>query len=342
MYPSPYEHAEDFITTVREECVRRDIRVIFPMTEVSAYLILKHRDVFKDIAIPFGTFEAFEFLSDKWRVFEVAEKLGVTAPRTHFIRNGTEMPDDLSQLEFPVVVKPYRSRILLDGRWTATSVQYMRSFSELQAAISRTEYLMRCPFLVQEYILGEGRGIFALYDQGMPVVFFAHRRLREKPPSGGVSVLSESIEVDFQQREAATKILDSAKWHGVAMVEYKVASDGRPYLIEINPRFWGSLQLAIDAGIDFPELLYQLAIGGKLDVANSYKIGTKSRWLLGDLDHLYLTFRNGRSHGDRRASKWKTVIEFLNVSGESTRFEVNRWNDLSPFVFELRQYLRKR
>jgi predicted ATP-grasp superfamily ATP-dependent carboligase len=166
--------------------------------------------------------------------------------------------------------------------------------------------------------------------------------LREKPPSGGVSVLSESIEVDFQQREAATKILDSAKWHGVAMVEYKVASDGRPYLIEINPRFWGSLQLAIDAGIDFPELLYQLAIGGKLDVANSYKIGTKSRWLLGDLDHLYLTFRNGRSHGDRRASKWKTVIEFLNVSGESTRFEVNRWNDLSPFVFELRQYLRKR
>jgi len=342
IYPSPYEYAEDFIKTVMNECYQRDIKVVLPMTEISAYLILKHRDVFKDIAIPFGAFEAFDFLSDKWRVFELAQKLGLPAPRTHFVRNGAEISDSIRQLKFPVVVKPYRSRILLDGRWTATSVKYMRSFSELEVAIKRTEYLRRCPFLVQEYVQGEGRGIFALYDQGKPVVFFAHRRLREKPPSGGVSVLSESIEVDHHLREAATKILDYAKWHGVAMVEFKVSSDGTPYLMEVNPRFWGSLQLAVDAGIDFPDLLYRLAIGEKLDVSNRYKIGTKSRWLLGDLDNLYLTFRSNAGHDMKPVSKWHTMTQFLNFFDGNSRFEVNRWSDLSPFIFELREYLRHR
>ncbi len=339
-YPSPYEYPEEFLRVVSNESNQRNINVIFPMTEISAYLVLKHRDLFKDIAIPFGAFEAFDVLSDKWRVFELAQMLGVPAPRTHFAKNGAEISDFMSQLESPVVIKPYRSRILLDRRWVATSVQYMRTLSELEATIRGTEYLRRCPFLVQEYIQGEGRGIFALYDQGKPVVVFAHKRLREKPPSGGVSVLSESIEVDSGLRESAIKILDYAKWHGVAMVEFKVSSDGRPYLIEVNPRFWGSLQLAIDAGIDFPYLLYQLAMGERLEAVNGYKIGMRSRWLLGDLDHLYLRFKNHTGQDLKTVSKWQAVTQFLNFFEGGIRFEVNRWNDLKPFLFELKQYLK--
>ena len=85
-----------------------------------------------------------------------------------------------------------------------------------------------------------------------PVAFFAHKRLRERPPWGGVSVLSESAEPDPRLKALARQLLDDACWHGVAMVEFKVAPDGTPYLMEINTRFWGSLQLAIDAGVDFP------------------------------------------------------------------------------------------
>lgn len=339
MYPSPHEHPEDFIKTVTNECSQRDIKVMFPMTEVSAHLILKHRDVFKDIAIPFGTFEAFDFLSDKWRVFELAKKLGVTIPTTHFLGKAEEISDSVPLVEFPVVIKPYRSRILVDGRWTATSVQYAHSRAELGAAIDRTEYLRRCPFLVQEYIHGEGRGIFALYDRGRPVVFFSHRRLREKPPSGGVSVLSESIQLDLRLREMARKILDHVQWHGVAMVEFKVSPDGRPYLMEINPRFWGSLQLAIDAGVDFPCLLYRLAMGERLEEVDGYKAGVKSRWLLGDLDHLYLRFKNPLGPDLRTVSKGQAVMEFLNFFERDVRFEVNRWADLGPFLFEVKQYL---
>ncbi len=338
-YPSPYEYQEEFLRTVRDESNRRDIQVIFPMTEISTYLVLKHRDELKGIAIPFPPIESFDLLRDKSRLFELAHKLSVPVPGTHVVKTGTEISKITSRLKFPVVIKPYCSRILLDGRWMATSVQYARSVSELESTFKRIEYLNRCPFLIQEYIQGEGRGIFALYDQGKPILFFAHRRLREKPPSGGVSVLSESIQVDPPLREIAQKILDHVKWHGVAMVEFKVTAEGTPYLIEVNPRFWGSLQLAIDAGVDFPFLLYQLAMGERLEAVNSYKTGIKSRWLLGDLDHLYLTFKSHSGQGLKIVSKWRAMTQFLNFFERDIRFEVNRWNDLRPFLFELKQYM---
>ncbi len=74
------------------------------------------------------------------------------------------------------------------------------------------------------------------------------------------------------------------------MVEFKEDQSSRvPLLMEVNGRFWGSLQLAIDAGIDFPWLLLQMAKGQHVNVPeNSYRCGVKSRWLLGDLDHLLM------------------------------------------------------
>ena len=80
---------------------------------------------------------------------------------------------------------------------------------------------------------------------------FAHRRLREKPPSGGVSVYRESVAPDPSLVARAAALLAGLGWRGVAMVEMKTdARTGTPYLMEVNGRFWGSLQLAVDAGVD--------------------------------------------------------------------------------------------
>ena len=180
--------------------------------------------------------------------------------------------------------------------------------------------------------------MFALYDAGRPVAFFAHRRLRERPPSGGVSVLSESVGLDPYLRELSRRILDHVGWHGVAMVEFKVCADGRPHLMEVNPRFWGSLQLAVDAGVDFPWLAYQLATGARTDSVGGYRIGVRNRWLLGDLDHVYLSWK--QSAGWR--AKWRAIAGFLKGFGPGTKHEVDRWDDFRPFVVELKRYVGER
>ena len=339
-YSSPYEEPEDFIATLKKESIRRSINVIFPMTEISTYLLLKYRYHFAGLSIPFAPFEAFDLLTNKWKLNELASQLDITIPMTYYIKDTKDISNIFSKLEFPVVIKPYRSRIFLHRKWISTSVKYVNSVIELENTIARTEWLSRCPFMIQEYIQGEGRGIFTLYNQGDPIVFFAHKRLREKPPSGGVSVLSESIEVDPRMREITEKILDYVKWHGVAMVEFKVSSEGIPYLMEVNARFWGSLQLAIDTGVDFPYLLYKLAVDEGHEKVEGYKIGIKSRWLLGDLDHLYLILKNDSGLYLKASSKWWLILQFLNFFVRDTTYEVNRWDDLRPFFFEIRKYLR--
>ena len=340
VYPSPYREPLDFLEMLQTETVKRGVRVIFPMTDVTTALLLEHRSAFPGIDIPFGDFKAYEMLTDKWKLFQMAQDIGIPIPKTWFVETVDRLEQVISDLTYPVVLKPYRSRIFCNGHWEATSVRYAGSEGELRKIVSGEDVFSRHPFLIQEKIQGMGHGVFALYAHGRPVVFFAHRRLREKPPSGGVSVLRESIPVDPTMQEMAKRLLDRAAWHGVAMVEFKVDDKGTPYLMEVNARFWGSLQLAIDAGVDFPYLLYRLAHGEEVKPIQGYKAGVKTRWLLGDLDHLYMRlFKSDPFSNGALPSRVRTVLNFLDFFDRDTRLEVLSAKDPKPFLRECRNYL---
>lgn len=338
-YPSPTENLRAFLSTVKAECLQRGIRVIFPMTEVSMATVLKHREEFEEFELPFVEFPAFDAITDKWNLLRLAQLLNINIPQTHYIADARALERVYPTLRFPVVLKPYRSMICTNGHCTAASVKYAESVRELERAVAQYEYLGRSPFLLQEYVCGQAHGIFALYNQGKLVASFAHRRLRENPPSGGVSVLCESVEKNPEAWRMARTILDRVGWHGVAMVEFKVAADGTPYLMEVNGRFWGSLQLAIDAGVDFPWLLYQIATGQTVDRVDGYVTGVRSRWLLGDLARLGKVLTgNELSPGLRRPGKMQSVLQFLDFFDSSTHCEENRWHDIKPFFLQLAKF----
>ena len=170
-----------------------------------------------------------------------------------------------------------------------------------------------------------------------------HRRLREKPPSGGVSVYRESIPLDHNLVDKSFALLQALRWNGVAMVEFKVdARDGVPKLMEVNGRFWGSLQLAIDSGVDFPWLLYQLGTTGAVQhLTGPYEVGVRSRWWIGDLDHLLLRLRKPDSElslPPGSPSKGETIASFLRVGDPKTKSEVFRLSDPLPGLHELAGY----
>lgn len=339
-YPSPASDPNGFLATVKSECSRRGIGMILPMTEISTWITLTHREEFASLKVPFAEFRTYDALTDKWRLLKLAQQLNLSMPKTHFVEETGALRDILPVLKFPVVVKPYRSMIPSHGGWIATSVQYARSVKELREITTRHECFSRNRFLIQEYISGHGEGVFALYNRTKPVVFFGHRRLRERPPWGGVSVLSESIEPNPEAKKMARALLDYVGWHGVAMVEFKVSAEGVPYLMEVNGRFWGSLQLAVDAGVDFPWLLYQLALGADLSRVSPYTTGVKCRWLLGDLVSLWKVLTsNGSRLRPLPFSKVQFLLQFLNFSEKTSRFEVNRWDDLGPFLLELTEHV---
>ena len=94
------------------------------------------------------------------------------------------------------------------------------------------------------------------------------------------------IVIPETQSPEKMELLRALGWEGVAMVEYKRdVHSGEHVLMEVNGRFWGSLQLAIDAGVDFPSLLARVALGEKPAPVTRYRLGVRTRWTLGDLDH---------------------------------------------------------
>lgn len=233
--------------------------------------------------------------------------------------------------------------MMVNGHWTRTTVHRVGNREELDRLYHTVPYL-REPSLIQQCIEGEGQGVFALCNSGDPVALFAHRRLREKPPSGGVSVLRESIELPKEMTDHAVRLLKKVGWHGAAMVEFKVErGTGIPNLMEINGRFWGSLQLALDAGLNFPSLLYQLAGRRPIEMAAStYKIGVKSRWLLGDLDHLLMrTFKSDEMLRlpSGYPSRLRSMADFVRFWQKDLYYEIERWDDLAPAGYELQRYV---
>jgi len=77
------------------------------------------------------------------------------------------------------------------------------------------------------------------------------------------------------------------EWHGPAMVEFRdEGNGGAPWLMEVNGRFWGSLQLSIAAGRDFPRIWTEILTGRTPDPPGSYREGVILRWLWGDVKRL--------------------------------------------------------
>jgi predicted ATP-grasp superfamily ATP-dependent carboligase len=344
-YPSPYRDPEAFRHFLIGFIKREKVDVIVPVTDVTTHSISLNQEELKGhSAIAAPPFGAFEFVANKWGLLQHAAKCGIPIPRTDFVDGITGLKDQVDQLEYPAVVKPVRSRILTNRGWLRASVHYAHSKLDLWRLYHENEYLASSPSLIQERIAGPGMGIFVLFDHGRLVAGFGHRRLREKPPSGGVSVLRESVPLDPHLRDHALRLLAPLGWHGVAMMEYKQdRRTGKLFLMEVNGRFWGSLQLAIDAGVDFPYLLHQLALGHRLEVPQVYRVGVKSRWLLGDLDHLLLRlFKANRDLHlpDSAPSKLRTLSNFLKLVEPGLRYEVVDHKDLRPFLYELYQYVK--
>jgi hypothetical protein len=113
--------------------------------------------------------------------------------------------------------------------------------------------------------------------------------------------------------------------------------------MEINGRLWGSLQLAIDAGIDFPTLLMRSAAGESITPSLDYKVGVRTRWMLGDLDHLLARLRRSREElglAPNAPGRLRATLAFIRGFFPPIRDEVFQLRDPRPSIRESGEWLR--
>ncbi len=280
-YPSPERDPEIFVAWVRDHLQRGAYDVAVPNDQHTFYLFSKHREELATWArIPVAPFPAFQQAYDKAATLRAALAAGIPCPRTYFVSARHEVEALARNAVFPLVVKP---RISSGSR----GIAYVREAAALPGDWERLHRAQPYP-LIQEYIPpgGEALGVSLLFNQAAePRALFVHKRLREYPLNGGPSTLRESV-LRPEAAELGVRLLRALNWYGVAMVEFKVdPRDGVPKLMEVNPKLWGSLSLAIASGVDFPALLYGLATEGDVRPVMDYRLGVRCRFLLADTLH---------------------------------------------------------
>ena len=342
--PDPLLDPPGFVAVIAELIGRWHIDVLVPITEAALLALLPVRGRFPDLIIPFPDAEVFARVSDKDALLTTAARLGIAHPRSLTLDSpGSGTAAVEAALRFPVVIKPSRSVQDRGAERLKVPVAYADSPEELGRTLGSLP-AGGYPLLIQERIVGDGTGVFLLRWEGQTRAVFAHRRLREKPPSGGVSVYCESITPDPELVRSAESLLSAHHWQGVAMVEFKRDRvSGVPYLMEVNGRFWGSLQLAVDAGVDFPALLLAAALETDAGTPPVSRAGIRSRWWWGDIDHLLTRLRRSPEalHLPAGApSRGRVAAEVLLPWRSPGRNEVLRASDPVPALVETALWLR--
>ncbi|NLI92050.1 MAG: ATP-grasp domain-containing protein [Peptococcaceae bacterium] len=336
VYPHPRTNPRSFWEKLMEVIEEYHVETLFPMDDEISELVIKQQDQLKSschLLLPRE--EDYRIAADKGLATGLVRKIGVDCP----LGIEPETEKDLEnvsavdkQWKFPLVIKPRKS----SGSRGIVYMTAEREPGELENVYQ--EIIRHSPFaLVQECIpTGTKYDVCLLYDQSSNLkASFVQKEIRHFPLDKGPSTVQESVwRPDLVEK--ADAIMKSLHWKGIAEVEFiHDPRDGKDKFMEINPRFWGSLQLAILSGVDFPWLYYRLIMGKSVKTVSLYQLGIKCRWLFpGDILH-FLSNKN----------RWKMDPPFFAGAKKGINDDILSRNDIMPlagFILAALHYLPDR
>ena len=305
-YPPPKLLPLEFINVLYNYTKRKKIDVLMPINSTETLLVSKYKSKFdKYTEIPLNNYSQMMQLHDKEELMKIADEFNIRSPKTFSIKDIKNVRNIAKNIEYPAVIK-------LKDSTSSLGVYYAHCEDELVSKYKNIVFNLKLEPdnfpIVQEYIPGDGYGVSVLFNRGDLRAIFVHKRIREYPITGGPSTFRESIR-HHEMENIAISLLKHFNWHGLAMVEFKLDKrTNKPVLIEVNPRFWGSINQAIASGVDFPFLLYKMATEGDIKPVLNYKIGVKTRFLLNDFQAFLSSFKESKS-------RLKVFKEFSNFEG---------------------------
>lgn len=240
---------------------QENLDLIIPNFDSELYNFIKLRKKLLDIGIRTFLPELKQFEArDKINMFEFGEKNGLYVPEDtilHELRELKKMEDDL---EYPIVVK---------GKFYDAIVA--RSYDQTEKAFLKIMSKWGLPIILQEFIKGTEINIAALGDgEGNAISIIPMRKLyiTDKGKAwAGITLEDEKLV------ELARKFIETTKWRGGCELEVMLTDDGKPYIMEVNPRFPAWIYLTAGAGQNQPASLVKMAMGEKVEPFTTYEVG---------------------------------------------------------------------
>ena len=262
-YPDPFTHEKEFVNCLIDKITELKPRVLIS-THDESIVIARNRYKFPaSLIIPIESEEKLIELSNKVVATKLAQDAGIPSPTIFNYAN--------SIINYPVVFKTSLGN-------SSKGVFFPKCQNDLERLMSKYE---NTETFIQEYIDGTDYCVDCIRCKNF---FYAsvYKALVTKTNSGGTT--TQRIIVDNPSLiQYAKKFLDYVDYNGVCGLDFKVDSNGNAFFIECNARYTGGLATPIAAGFDIPYIHYCLATNQDFDKTINLKIGTKTKWLLGDI-----------------------------------------------------------
>jgi len=317
IYPDEVARPQECVEFLLDLARKRRFDMILPLGDVVSQLVCSRRDEFMKYAkLVLVPYETFMIGRDKVQTMKAAEKCGVPIPRTYYPEEQS-LDEIARQVEYPVLVKPAVSNGARGIRYAHNKAELLERYAEVAAEFGRT--------FVQEFVPHTGMQykVELLTDRdGSVLASFAYAKIRFYPPTAGSSTLNLSLRhpeiVDYSVRMAR-----SIGWYGMSDFDWiHDVRDGRPKLMEINPRVTDTIQIAQFCGLDFFRKLYQMASGEKVEPQTTYRTGLYMRFLPGDI--LWFLTTKGPRFGLKPS--------WFRFFGSDLRYLVTSWSDPGPTI----------
>lgn len=263
-YPDPFTEEDAFIQVLKDKVAELRPRVLMP-THDESVVIMRHRDEFPaDLIIPYEGEEKLLLLANKAKSTELARKTGVPVPEVY------KSIDEVKS--YPVVFKTVIGN-------SAKGVFFPKDREELVKLMDEHK---NEETLLEEWIGGTDYSVDCVRWDGFCKTSVYHA-LVTKTDGGGTTTQREIVNMP-QLEAAALKLMDAVDFHGVCGLDFRYdAENNKIAYIETNARFTGGLATPVAAGFDIPWIVYKLATEGKYTEPINVRIGTKTKWILGDI-----------------------------------------------------------
>ena len=278
VYPSPETSPRAFVERILDLAKARAYSLILPVDDFSSGLLSAHHDRFAPYAcIPIVPFDTFMKARDKAQTMRIAMQEGVPCPHT-FFPDSQKIGEIAQEAIFPVLVKANVSS-------GARGISLVERKEDLEA----TYFRVRADFgecHVQELIPKGGRQYVADFflDRKQELkAGIVYSKLRFFPVNGGSSVLNRTVHEPEIIRHGY-QLLRAMDWYGFADLDFIIdPRDGRPKVMEVNPRLPTTLRISLAAGMDFPRMLVNLAMGEDIPASPGYRMDVYLRHLPMDI-----------------------------------------------------------
>lgn len=263
-YPDPFTEEDAFIQVLKDKVAELRPRVLMP-THDESVVIMRHRDEFPaDLIIPYEGEEKLLLLANKAKSTELARKAGVPVPEVY------EAIDEVKS--YPVVFKTVIGN-------SAKGVFFPKDREDLVKLMDEHK---NEETLLEEWIGGTDYSVDCVRWDGFCKTSVYHA-LVTKTDGGGTTTQREIVNMP-QLEAAALKLMDAVDFHGVCGLDFRYdAENNKIAYIETNARFTGGLATPVAAGFDIPWIVYKLAKEGKYTEPINVRIGTRTKWILGDV-----------------------------------------------------------